>query len=442
MRISLIQPATPGTEGWCPPLGLAYLASTLERENHSVEILDLNAEPLPEAALLQRVSSADLIGFTSTMASQKEALRLAQLMDGAQVIFGGPQASARPEAYLDIPGSIVFQGEAEISLPQYLQRLVKGGDGLDTPGIIYKDSRDQVVRNPRAPLLTRIDDVGLPARHLLNMKAYTVRLAGRRATNMMSSRGCPFSCMFCYHDYLGKVYRARSAASVVQEMEMLHDQYGIEAILFYDDNFTLQRKRVEEICTIIGERGLDMQWRCYSRVNGIDETLLRTMKEAGCCEIVFGVESGNQRTLDLSCKGIKVEESLKALKMCREVGISTKSYLMIGFPWETLEDIGQTVEFVDQILPSQVHVVIVTPFPGTPLESMLRDQGIVVDENIDITGIAQPSFETQYFTRQDLIRYRDLAYEKIRASNVQHVLSYDWKQDPDWRKQFKRSSGD
>jgi anaerobic magnesium-protoporphyrin IX monomethyl ester cyclase len=442
MKISLIQPATPGTEGWCPPLGLAYLASTLEKEKHIVEILDLNAEPLNDDILLERVSSSDLIGFTSTMASQKEALRLAQLMDGGQIIFGGPQASARPEVYLNIPGSIVFEGEAEISLPQYLQKLAKGQDGLDTPGIIYQDSQKILVRNSRAPLLARIDDIGMPARHLLNMQAYTVRLAGQRATNMMSSRGCPFNCIFCYHDYLGKVYRARSANNVVQEMEMLRDQYDIGAILFYDDNFTLQRRRVEEICNKISERGLDMKWRCYSRVNGIDEKLLVKMKKAGCSEIVFGVESGSQRTLDLSCKGIKVEESLKALQMCREVGISTKSYLMIGFPWETLDDLQQTVDFVDQVLPSQVHVVIVTPFPGTPLEIMLHEQGIFVDEDIDITGIAQPSFETRNFTRQDLIHYRNLAYEKIQASKVQHILSYNWKQDPDWRKQFKQPSED
>lgn len=437
MKICLIQPATPGTEGWCPPLGLAYLGSALEKEKHSVKILDLNADPLSDDQIIGHVSSSDLIGFTSTMASQKESLRLAKLMDGGNIIFGGPQASARPEPYLDISGSIIFEGEAEISLPQYLKKISMGQNGLDTPGIIYKDTHKNLIRNQRAPLLNQVDDAGVPARHLLNMNAYSVRLDGRKATNMMSSRGCPFNCIFCYHDYLGKVYRARSANSVVQEMEMLRDQYDIGAILFYDDNFTLQRKRVEEICNQIIERRLDMKWRCYSRVNGVDEELLIKMKEAGCSEIVFGVESGSQRTLDLACKGIKVEESLKALKACHKIGISTKSYLMIGFPWETLDDFQKTVDFVDQILPSQVHVVIVTPFPRTPLETMLIEDGIVIDENIDITGIAQPSFDTKNFTRDDLIHYRDLAYEKIRSSNVQHILSYKWKQDPDWRKQFK-----
>jgi radical SAM superfamily enzyme YgiQ (UPF0313 family) len=237
---------------------------------------------------------------------------------------------------------------------------------------------------------------------------------------------------------LGKVYRARSPESVVSEIEFLKQEYGIDAILFYDDNFTLNRRRVRATCDLMMERKVDVAWRCYSRVNGVNADLLRKMKEAGCCEIVFGVESGSQRTLDLAHKGIRVEESIKAIRLCHEIGISTKSYLMIGFPWETKQDIEQTLDFIDEILPSQIHLVIVVPFPGTSLEQMLLKQGIEIDQDVDITGIAQPSYETPNFTKKDLLYYRDLAYEKIRKANVSHVLSYDWRHDPDWRQQFKQ----
>jgi anaerobic magnesium-protoporphyrin IX monomethyl ester cyclase len=438
MKISLLQPQTPGTEGWCPPLGLAYLASAIEKEGYLVEIIDLNAESIQDDALLHRISQSDIVGITTTMASQKEALRLMRLLDGIHIVVGGPQASACPEPYLQHHGAIVFAGEAEISLPNYLQEINNGRSGLDTPGIMYLDQDNILVKNPRPPLIQDLNNVAMPARHYFNMNSYTVRLSGQKATNMMSSRGCPFECIFCFHDYLGKIYRPRSAENVIAEMELLKYRYGYDAILFYDDNFTLQKRRVEDICTQLIDHKLNMKWRCYSRVNGVDEKLLTQMHQAGCCEIVFGVESGSQRTLDLSNKGIKVEDSIRTINLCREIGISTKSYIMIGFPWETIKDIEQTIGFLDQILPSQVHVVIVTPFPNTPLEKMLSSQGIFIDEDVDITGISQPSFETGNFTREDLIYYRDLAYEKIRSSNVDHVLSYDWKQDPDWRKQFKR----
>lgn len=426
MKITLIQPRTSGTEGWCPPLGLAYLASALERKKHNVRIIDLNSLPMEDDLLVKQTHDADVIGFTSTIASEKEAIRLAELFNGCQVIFGGPQASARPQPYLEISRAIVFKGEAEISLPLYLDKLDSGYSGLDTPGIIFRGNEDEIITTPEPPLLSDLDDLLLPARHLLNMQAYNVSLKRKRATNIMSSRGCPFHCIFCYHDFLGKIYRARSASDIIDEIEFLKATYGIEAILFYDDNFTLDQKRVYEICNLIIDRSLDIQWRCFSRVTGIERDLLKKMKEAGCCEIVFGVESCSQKTLDMTQKGIKVEDSLRTLRLCEDVGIATKSYIMFGFPWETKQDFEQNLAFIDKILPHQVHPLIVVPFPGTPLEKMLLEQGINIDEDIDVEGtfIAQPSFETENFTKDDLVYYRDLAYQKVEQANIRHVISY------------------
>jgi anaerobic magnesium-protoporphyrin IX monomethyl ester cyclase len=441
MNVILLQPETPGTEGWCPPLGLAYLAAVLQREGHQVQLVDLNARHVSDEQLLELInlSTTDIVGITSTMASHKEAIRLARLLDGCRIAFGGPQASARPKPYLDIPNAVVFRGEAEVSFPAYLREIEHGDSGLGTPGLVFRSDDGKVVLNPPPPLIFDLNGHPLPARHLFDMEAYTVHLKGRRATNMMSSRGCPFDCIFCYHDFLGKVYRARSPESVVSEVEFLVQEYDIGAILFYDDNFTLNRRRVHAICDLMVERNVDVAWRCYSRVDAVNAELLQRMKEAGCCEIVFGVESGNQRTLDLAHKGIRVEDSIKAIRLCREIGISTKSYLMIGFPWETKQDIEDTINFIDEILPSQVHLVIVVPFPGTPLEQMLLEQGVGIDPDVDITGIAQPSYETQDFTKEDLLHYRDLAYEKIQDAKVSHVLSYEWQHDPDWRRQFKQN---
>jgi len=442
LRVALLQPETPGTQGWCPPLGLAYLAAALE-SSHEVRIYDLNATPFSDESLRREISpgSVDVVGITSTMASHKEALRLARLFEGCRVVFGGPQASARPGPYLDVPGAVVLRGEAERTFPAYVTELEQGRPGAGIPGLAFRSGLGVEIHNPLPPLVGDLDTLPLPARHLLDMSAYAVQLQGRKGTNIMSSRGCPFSCIFCYHDYLGKAYRTRSPRRVVDEIEFLASTYDVGAILFYDDNFTLKRQRVLAICDLLLERHLDVVWRCYARVDGVDRELLTRMREAGCVEIVFGVESGSQRTLDLARKGITVEESLKAIRLCHEAGIATKSYLMIGFPWETKADIEQTLALMEELLPSQVHVVIVVAFPGTPLERMLREQGTDIDEDVDITGIAQPSFETAAFTKQDLLRYRDLAYERIRSANVAHVLSYDWHQDPDWSRQFKAPRG-
>lgn len=438
MRIALIQPETPGTEGWCPPLGLGYLGAVLEQAGHQAQLIDLNAVRCPDSDLIGLVGDADVVGITSTMASHREALRLGGLFDGLPVLFGGPQASARPDPYLTGTGSVVFRGEAEISLPRFLAEKEAGRSGLDTPGLVFRAPDGAIVNTGQAAFIRRPDELPFPARHLFDMAAYTVRLEGRPATNMMSSRGCPFDCIFCYHDHLGKLYRARSPENIVAEIKRLQRDFDVGAILFYDDNFTLNRARVEAICDQMIAEKLDVVWRCYGRVNSVDEPLLRRMKAAGCREIVFGVESGCQQTLDRAHKRIRVEDSVRAVRLCHQVGIFTKSYLMIGFPWETKRDIEKTIDFIDELLPSQVHLVIVIPFPGTPLERMLHEQGIVIDGDVDITGIAQPSFETANFTREDLIHYRDVAYRKIRSAAVDQVLSYQWRGSPAYRQQFEK----
>ncbi len=438
MRIALIQPETPGTEGWCPPLGLGYLGGVLEQTGHQVQLIDLNAVHCPDDELVRLAGDVDAVGITSTMASHREALRLSDLFVGLPILFGGPQASARPEPYVARKGSVVFRGEAEISLTRFLAERAAGRSGLDTPGLVYSAADGSIVNTGQAAFIRKLDELPFPARHLFDMGAYTVRLEGRPATNMMSSRGCPFDCIFCYHDYLGKLYRARSPENIVAEIKTLQQTFDTGAILFYDDNFTLNRKRVEALCNLMIAEKLDVVWRCYGRVNSVDEPLLRRMKAAGCREVVFGVESGCQATLDRAHKRIRVEDSVRAVRLCREVGIFTKSYLMIGFPWETKADIEKTIDFIDELLPSQVHLVIVIPFPGTPLERMLHEQGIPIDEDIDITGIAQPSFAAANFTREDLIRYRDIAYQKIRSAAVDQVLSYQWRGNPAYRQQFEK----
>lgn len=417
MNITLIQPATSGVAGWYPPLGLGYLAVALGTHGHHVEIVDLNAVEKSDEQLKRMVNRADIIGITSnTMAVHEEALRLAHLFDGANIVFGGPQASALPEPYLKIPDAIVFNGESEISFPAFLHAIEHKKSGLNLPGLIFRDNTGNIVRNAPPPLIQDLDNHPLPARYLFDMDLYQTRLKGRRATNVMSSRGCPFHCIFCYHDFLGKVYRPRSPQNVVEELIFLQQKYDIQAILFYDDNFTLQQERVHAICDLIIEQKLDILWRCCSRVNGVNKDLLTKMKQAGCCEIVFGVESGSQRTLDLAQKGIRVEESIQAIELCHEIGITTKTCLMIGFPWETKYDIEQTLSLIDKIPFAEIHILIVMPFPGTPLEKMLKEQNIDINTDVDVTNFALPSFETANFTKEDLLHYRDIGHDKIQAA--------------------------
>lgn len=413
MKIVLIQPEIPGGQSWCPPLGLAYVAAAVENDEHEVQIIDLNATRLSDAQLLKTAYYADIIGITSMMNNYKDALRLAKLFDGGEIVFGGPQPSVRPEMFIEDSNAIVIKGEAEKSFPLYLRERERGNSGLNTPGLIFQANTGKVIYNPQPALMSNLDNCPMPARHLLDMEAYHTTFHGRRTTSVISSRGCPFDCIFCYHDFLGKIYRARTPESIVSEIETLQQQYDIGGIIFYDDNFTFNHQRVYAFCDLLIKRKLDIAWWCLSRVDGVNAELLSKMKEAGCCKISFGVESGTQQTLDRTHKKTKVEDAINAIQLCHDVGITTKSLLMIGFPWETKTDIEKTVEFIEQLLPGEIHLSIAVPYPGTCLEQMLMEQGIEIDKDIDITDYANPSFETNNFTKSDLIHYRKLGYDKI-----------------------------
>lgn len=437
MKVLLVQARTPGTESWSPPLGLGYLASALEAAGHKVGILDLDTDGgAGDAVLMSRARGVDVVGFTTTMASAADSIRMAELVETATVLFGGAQASARPEAFVTKLGRIAVIGEAERSAVQLLGVLEQGGALESVPGIAFVDATGGIRLTKRLDPVDDLDSLPMPARHLFDMDSYDVQLCGERATTIMSTRGCPFDCFFCYHDFHGKKYRCHSNERVLAEIQHLTEVYGYRSFLFYDDNFTHRRERVESLCLTLLDRGVDIRWRCYSRVNAVDHDLLALMGRAGCAEIVFGVESGSQNTLDRVHKGITVAQSLEAVRLCAEVGIATKAYLVIGFPWETKDDIRMTLDLIPRLHPSQVMLVVATPFPATPFERWLIDHDLPIDASVDITGIAEPSFDAEHWTRDELRTLRDEGYARIRKAAARPTVSYRWREQRHWQRQF------
>jgi radical SAM superfamily enzyme YgiQ (UPF0313 family) len=182
----------------------------------------------------------------------------------------------------------------------------------------------------------------------------------------MTSRGCPYRCLFCDRPHLGKKFRARSAINVVDEIEECVKK-GIGEFIFYDDTFTIDRQRVFDICDEILRRKLDIMWDIRTRVDNVDKVLLERLKAAGCARIHYGVESGNPEILKVLRKGITIEQVERAFKLTKEAGIATLAYFMIGSPGETRSQILETIKFARKLAPDFVHFSIATPYPATPL---------------------------------------------------------------------------
>lgn len=371
MKILLIQPPPRKIvkeDIVVPPLGIAYLAAVIEKQGHSVSIIDAFAEALDLHSLEDRVKkiAPDLIGITGMTPVIDNAFRTAGICRryAKYVVIGGPHVSvAGSKVFEQCPDvDYVIQGEGEISFPLLVEALERNKDITNVPGVITRD-----FSNLPSPLIDELDSIPFPARHLLPNERYRYILSSGKVTTMFTSRGCPYHCVFCDKAVFGSKWRARSAANVLDEIELVRRDYGIDSIIFYDDLFTLDKKRVLEICQGIIDRELKIEWKCEGRVNLADKETLTLMKKAGCSMIAYGVESGNQKGLDYLNKGTTVEQIRNAFELTKRAGIRPMAYFVLGIPVETYDDELRTIDFAKEIKPAYAQFSVLSPVPGTKL---------------------------------------------------------------------------
>lgn len=405
MRVVLVQPPISSIEGWGPPLGLLSLATVLRDAGVACKVYDLSDGVSRIDDVREEISQGDspLVGITATIANYREALHIAEEAPG-WVVFGGPHPTVDPAAFLTNERHLVVRGEGEAALPEIVRALAAGRNPVGFPGVCGSVAGRTIITEP-APPLESFANLPCVDRHFVDMGRYRLRLMGRRATTMLSSRGCPYHCAFCYNGFLGYRYRVRSACAVVEEVQTLRREFGFGGIVFYDDNFTNDRRRVREICDLLRENGLDVVWRCYSRIGSLSKELLEAMRDGGCVSIVFGAESGSDRTLKRVRKGIRIEQTLKTSELCQQAGIHAKFSFIIGFPWEDETDITQTLQMIEKVAPNSASLSLFTPFPGTELFEEITSHGGSIDLSGDITHMSVPTFELDRMSRQDLIGY-------------------------------------
>lgn len=242
----------------------------------------------------------------------------------------------------------------------------------------------------------------------------------------MTSRGCVFWCEFCSAVRMfGRRYRMRSAKNVVDEMEFLYKTYGAKNFTFYDDAFTVDQLRVEEICKELNYRNLKVKWDCGTRVDMVTKELLQLMKDSGCIAVWFGVEAGSQRVIDAMGKGFTATRTKEAFKMAHDVGLMTIASVVLGFPGETRESAWETVKFIEEIKPDDVGYYIATPYPGTPMADNVKKMGWLRVTDFDKYDTATPIFELPTLSMQELREIREKAFHQfyLRPTYIMRMFS-------------------
>ncbi len=418
-NVTLVNPAAPVGAAMHMPfalLGLGYLAAVLEKNGYQVDVIDCQILKLSLEDFRAEISKRkpDIVGVTSSTLTYQTGLKLIKIakeaLPNSVIVAGGPHVTFWDDYALEeCPElDVVVRREGEHTLLELVQRIEAGESYLNVIGTTVR-SDGKILRNPDRPYIEDLDSLPFPARHLWPMERF------RELEDILylaASRGCVYWCEFCTTVRMhGRKYRMRSPQNVVDELEFLHETYGIKKFTFCDDAFTVDQERIEVLCNEILKRGLKIEWNCGSRVDMVTKELLLKMKEAGCVSFWCGLESGTQQVLDAMKKGITPELTQKVLGWVREAGMKPVPNVILGFPGETKESAWSTIKFVEKVAPDAVGFYnVATPFPGTPMYDIVKKNGWLRVTDFDLYDTTRPIFETPHLSMKELGKLREGAF--------------------------------
>jgi len=372
-------------------MGLAYVAAAAEESGHNVRVIDAEALAIGYDTIAEKIKtfSPELIGMQTFCANLPRCYRVAEIAkeisSEIRVVLGGVQATLFPEDQFENPYiDIVVRGEGEITFTELLETLSDHGDLGLVKGITFRDTEGEIISNPRQDRISNMDDLPFPSLHLFPMEKYhsSAQLRGNRTLHLFTSRGCPYDCTYCSGDLIfGRSFRFRSPDAVVKDIKRLIDDYNVDSLQFYDETFTVNKKRVFELCDAFDSAGINLPWACFTRVDCIDEELLIRMRKSGCYQIFFGVETGVPRLLDMIRKRTTLEQARKAFELTRKLGIETVASFMLTLPTETEAETWESVRFGIELDPDYVYWLTFVPYPGNELTEIARQSGTIVNDD-------------------------------------------------------------
>ncbi|MFA5014851.1 MAG: radical SAM protein [Actinomycetota bacterium] len=440
------------------PIGLSYLASFLKEKGRQVEVFNAdfgspkyvgykslyesysaylaclnNLEDNIWQGIIKEVEEykPDIVGLTLKTGAYKSACNIACLIKRyfprVIIVAGGPHATILPqETAQEGCFDYVVKGEGEITFLELIERIEKDESLEEVKGLTYFKN-GKIIDNPARHFIEELDNLPFLERDShLHRKQYspdTISL-------IITGRGCPYACTFCASEKIWKrKVRFRSPFNIVDEINIVYKKYGSRHFKFRDDTFTLNKQRALEICELLIRQKLPITWQCETRADCLDEELVRKMKEAGCIGVSIGVESGSERILKYIEKGETKEKIAEGIKLLRKFGINVSTFMMIGFPTETEEEMEETMKFVKKLSPNHIILSILTPYPGTKIYDDSLRLGLLKDDSF-WEGWFHQSPEMGIAENKE--RFRKLAQRYLREIETYNTSI--------WRKIIKLSS--
>lgn len=405
-----------------PPLGLCSLAAVTRSRGYETTLIDAQNENLSIGETCQNILSIkpEFVGISSVTFTFESAAILAQAIkkenQNITIIMGGVHVSALPEntllQYKDIDYLVL--GEGEETIIELVNTINRKGALQCVKGIAYRSEGHVNITEPR-PRIKDLDSLPFPAWDLLSgfPFSYDIQvqsMANTPSTSVCTSRGCTGKCMFCDRRIFGRTLRYHSADYVIDLINNLYHNYGIRDIQFEDDNFMLFRKRLHRICDYLRQEKLDLTWSCQARVDTIDLDTLVMMRQAKCCSVLYGIESGSQKILDLMKKEISLAQIEKTIELTNKAGLYSKGFFITGYLGETRETLDETLKFIKRLKTDDISQHFFIPFPGCGSYYNAQAYGKVLTDWKKM-NFYEPVFIPNGLTKDDLINHVKKTYK-------------------------------
>ncbi|MBN1869560.1 MAG: ChbG/HpnK family deacetylase [Candidatus Omnitrophica bacterium] len=423
------------------PLGLVYLAAVVRENGFDAGIVDSQALGLNDRQTVQAVMAhhPDYVCLTATTPTINKAAMLGRNIkqDGFKIvnIIGGCHLSALPKQTMQDHPCFDFGviGEAEQTLPELLGAIEKKEELEHVDGLAYRQNGDIRVTKPRARI-RELDVLPMPAFDLLPelRKHYYLPIQNVNklpSVSLITSRGCAGRCIFCDKSVFGNQFSFHSAEYMVRMLNILKEEYGIKSVMFQDDNFLALKSRLREFCALLKQANLNISWSAQARVDSIESETLKLIKESGCWQLSFGIESASQDILDFYQKNIKVERIKQTISLTKKAGILTKGFFIFGGPLETEQSLKESVEFLLSSDLDDISVTFFTPYPGAAIWETVESYGNF-DRDLNKLNCFQIVFSPWGLSKETIMFYQKKAIRRfylrwrIIASYLKRITSF------------------
>ncbi len=418
------------------PLGILYISAFLEKHGYDNEVFDSTFSSYEK--LCQKLSDEqpDVVGIYTNLMTKVNVLRIIKYIKSQEnlqhtrIILGGPEVRNHVPNFLLHGAEFIVLGEGE----QTMLELVQWIDKKDTQhlssisGIAYMDQQGTVCRNAERSKMKDLDTLPFPNRKKVNLQLYLDAWRERHGTNTISvntMRGCPYSCKWCSRAVYGQSYRRRSASNVAEEVAWIESNYDVDSIWFVDDVFTVSHKWLAEFAAEVKQRGIRIKFECITRADRLNEEVIGLLKAAGCFRVWIGAESGSQKIIDLMDRRVEVEQVREMIRLARRKGLQAGTFIMVGYPGETKEDIYETVKHLKLSDPDFFTITVAYPIKGTPLYEEVEERFITnlpwdssTDRDIDFIR----TYKREYYNHAITMINNEVLFHKAMKKPITNLL--------------------